>query len=79
MAVRWKNKVGFCEFATLLFRGFGLATWMLVVLVLGFGELPFQDLGHCAGRLEASQLESCSCFEVGIIIFLLAHANYFIL
>ena len=35
-----------------------LLTWMLVVLVLGFGfgELPFQDLGHCSGRLEASQL-----------------------
>ena len=41
-----------------------------LVLGFGFGELPFQDLGHCAGRLEASQLESCSCFEVGIIIFL---------
>ena len=53
-----------------------LVTWILVVLflvwVLGFCfcDLPFQGLGHCAGRLEASQLESRSCFEVAIIIFL---------
>ena len=54
-----------------------LVSWMLVVLILGFGELPFQDLGHCAGRLEASQLESCSCFEVAIITFLLGTRQLF--
>ena len=70
MAVRWKNKVGFCELVTSLFGG-------LVVLGFGFGDLPFQDLGHCAGRLEASQLESCSCFEVGIIIFIFGKRQFF--
>ena len=50
--------------------GFGNLDVGCLVLGFGFGELPFQDLGHCAGRLEASQLESRSCFEVAIITFL---------
>ena len=48
--------------------GFGILD--VLILGFGFGELPFQGLGHCAGRLEASQLESRSCFEVAIITFL---------
>ena len=52
--------------------GFGNLDDGCLVLGFGFCELLFQDLGHCAGRLEASQLESCSCFEVAIIIFLFA-------